>query len=100
MKKNRLLFCALCLSAVFFLSGAVRTIYDDSVTLADTSETGYIMRETDGFIGLYEGDSEIPYQMLDVLVDELPESDRELLRRGIEVKSKEELNALIEDYTG
>lgn len=62
-------------------------------------ETVYRFTATDGKIGIYKDDADTPICVLDVLVSTLPKSDRTMLKKGITVKSYNEMVKLIEDYT-
>lgn len=62
----------------------------------------YLLRDTDGNIALYhkysDGEEKL-YKNYDIPVGMLPQSDREALRKGIEVESLDEALQLIEDYS-
>ena len=61
-------------------------------------EPAYILREWDGYIAVFiEGECE-PQMILEQQVRFLPDIDRLHLREGINVSSRAELAALIEDY--
>lgn len=62
------------------------------------TETSYFLREYDGKIGVFQGETALPFEVLDVYVANLPSVDQMELRSGIEVLTKEELSAKIEDY--
>ena len=99
MKKHRLLILLTVSIFSFIFSAIMRNNIDKQASSEIISVSNYyIVRETDGFIGIYENQSQTPYQILDIVVAELPEKDREMLKEGIVVKSNEELSLLIEDY--
>lgn len=58
----------------------------------------YTLKEYNGVIGVFYNEEISPYQEIDVDVSTLPEADQELLKDGIKIYSKEELNNRIEDY--
>lgn len=58
----------------------------------------YTLKEYDGIIGVFYNEESAPYQEIQVDVSLLPEADQQLLKDGIKVYSKEELNSKIEDY--
>ncbi|MBO5938573.1 MAG: hypothetical protein J6Q82_03635 [Clostridia bacterium] len=58
----------------------------------------YLVKEYRGQIGVFSMDGTL-LEILDTYVKTLPEADRALLGEGISVKTKAELNALIEDYS-
>lgn len=64
----------------------------------DGEKTAFIIKEYDGKIAVFEGQAEEPLFVSDVSVNNLPETDKQLLNDGIYVSSKKELNRLIEDY--
>lgn len=62
----------------------------------------YLLREYEGNIGvyrIYDGGNKMLVDIVDVGVEFLPESDKEMLKMGINVETKEEMLQLIEDYT-
>lgn len=69
---------------------------NESLTVAST----YTVREYEGQIAIFSDDSDMPVKVFDTAVSVLPKSDRELLELGITVKTPEELQKLIEDFTG
>ncbi|MBQ2676181.1 MAG: hypothetical protein IJF54_02110 [Clostridia bacterium] len=83
---------------------AAITITLDSAAAKDSAQNPsphlYLMKESDGKIAIYKYNTNVPFQVLDVYVDSLPEADRELLKQGINADSKEQLSRLIEDYDG
>lgn len=60
----------------------------------------YTLREYEGQIAVFSDDSEMPVKVFDTAVSALPKSDREQLKLGITVETPEELQKLIEDFTG
>lgn len=58
----------------------------------------YYVKEYKGNIAVFEESKEKPFRITNIAVDELPAEDQKLLKQGIEVSGKEELNDLIEDY--
>ena len=59
-------------------------------------EIYYVLKEYNGKIGVYENESLI--YTLDIYVFTLPEVDKQLLKDGIIVYTKEKLYELIEEY--
>lgn len=78
---------------------------NDNPTQAETlapinQRVGYTLKEYDGKIGVFRGNSSTPYTYLqDVELSYINEYDRELLSNGIEVSTEQELKTLIEDLT-
>lgn len=60
---------------------------------------GLIVRAENGHVGVYSQSGEL-LRVLDIDISALPEKDRALLEKGIEVGSWRELLALIQDYVG
>lgn len=68
-------------------------------TCAFAASETYIMREKDGFVGVFlENDSNNPLYMTDIVVLSLPEADREMLKEGIRVDGAEALREMLEDF--
>lgn len=60
----------------------------------------YTVREYNGSIGVFFGESATPALVYDIPVYTLPEADKLLLAEGIPANTEAELNSIIEDYTG
>ena len=58
----------------------------------------YTVREYMGKVGIFLSDGTL-IELLDVYTKTLPETDRRLLKEGIEIIGKQQLNSIIEDYT-
>ncbi len=58
-----------------------------------------ILKEENGQVKLFRNGNVIAIYD-DIVIDILPQKDREALKNGIEIKSEEELMAIIEDYDG
>ncbi len=69
---------------------------NENLTVSDK----YTVREYEGQIAVFSDDSELPVKVFDTSVANLPQCDRELLELGITVETPEELQKLIEDFTG
>lgn len=65
----------------------------------EATDPGYLMRIDGDTIALFRTGSETPYRRLDMPLSLLSEYDRELLTRGIEVRTQKELDQLVEDFT-
>lgn len=68
----------------------------ESETVSE-QETVYTVREYMDKIGVFLQDGTL-IQVLDVYVKTLPEADERLLKEGIEIIGKKQLNELIQDY--
>lgn len=84
---------ALALCAAAFLT--------TSFVIEKTAAPGkYIIRDYQGRVAVFRYGEDEPEEVFEVFTSSLPESECERLSRGITVKSDEELQSLIEDYTG
>ncbi len=70
----------------------------ESDSKGEEKKEEYLVREYRGQIGVFSADGTL-LEILDTYVKTLPEADRVLLGEGISIKTKEELNSLIEDYS-
>ena len=72
----------------------------ESISESEKSTEGFysIAKRHGDKIGIFDRNQTL-IQILDVQIKTLPKADRDLLEEGIELFSKKELNALIEDYT-
>ena len=60
----------------------------------------YILKDYNGYLALFRGDSKVPYLVLESRTIFLNEYDRKLVFDGISVRTERELHRLIEDMTG
>lgn len=111
--KNKLVWLmpvtALAVSAVVVMDSMASSVRRPSPAAQEptavTTETSastsvkYVLRIWDGRLGMFRGDSEIPYNELDMPLSLLSDYDRELLAQGIITETEEEMRALIEDIT-
>lgn len=61
----------------------------------------YVLRELNGYVAIYTVDElgkEILKQTTEIVIQYLPEADKESLKNGIKVNGEENLNATLEDY--
>ena len=59
----------------------------------------YTLYECGGKIGIYDANSGLLLDFVDVLVETLPEQDRMALKRGITLYSFSDLASIIEDFS-
>ena len=59
----------------------------------------YTVRAYEGKIGIFSEEEKL-LKVLDVYIKTLPKADREMLEKGFYIIGEEELNSIIEDYTG
>lgn len=62
------------------------------------TDYAYLLRETDGKIGLYLPQEDTPRQVLDIYTYTLPEYDQQLLQEGIPVADEEDLQKYLEEF--
>lgn len=67
--------------------------------VSELEKVEYVVREYEGKLGVFRGESETPYRIIDFNVSLLSEYDREQLADGIVIGSEEELNTFIEDMS-
>ena len=72
-------------------------ISSTAISSAQT-DISYILKDTDGYLGVYRSDSPTPIMILDTHISLLPEYDRVQLAKGVYAKDYSELTRLIEDY--
>lgn len=60
----------------------------------------YYVKEYQGKIAVFSENEKAPDTVYDVYIDNLPEKDKKLLKTGLRAESEEELQQIIEDYTG
>lgn len=58
----------------------------------------YKLKEYDGNLAIFKSDAPNPIKITSIEIQALPLKDQELLKKGIDASSEEELNDLIEDY--
>lgn len=60
----------------------------------------YTLKEYNGFLALFTDGNPLPDAVYSVAIASLPEADRKALSDGISVGNEEELQRLLEDFTG
>ena len=77
----------------------VRSNLNNITASYSSQNSGFVLKEYDGKIAYFRGDSQTPEEVFDVYVNSLPEQDQKRMKDGIRVQTREELNRLIEDFT-
>ena len=95
-RKKAALYVFLCFSLISVLFTQLYFSYDSKES--NNSEISYIIREIDGRIAVFS-DSEL-IDITDIDTRFLPENDRNELKNGIEISSRQELYRLLEDFSG
>lgn len=69
-------------------------------SVAETQEAiGFTLKAYEGELAVFRGSSSTPYRLLGVSMNIMSDYDSEQLQSGIYVKTENELNSLIEDFT-
>ncbi len=106
MNKRKRIRVLCALSAVTTITGlciiSAMLMNSDLVT-ADRNEPdidfSFVLKEYNGFLAVFRGDSPVPYMQLDTQINFLNEYDRVLMKDGIRVSSENDLKRAIEDFT-
>ena len=69
------------------------------VTEVTEEEVGYYLKEYEGELAVFRGDSSTPYRKLGTPLNFMTQEDKNILKQGIYVRTERELKRLIEDYT-
>ena len=92
--------------AVLFIISAIKLSYpaktqenNEISSLSRKSEPMYVLKEHNGTVAVFTPNSATPERELpEIVLNSLPEYDKNLLKTGIKVYSDKELQRLIEDY--
>ena len=71
-----------------------------AVNVPEVTQPECIVREYNGKIGVFRGNGEKPYKIIDYNVNLLSDYDREIISSGIVMENDEELRKFIEDISG
>ena len=77
---------------------AHRRSLENSVAETQT-EVGFMLKEFGVELAVFRGSSETPYRLLGISTAVMSDYDKEQLKSGIYVRTEQELNSLLEDYT-
>ena len=58
----------------------------------------FLLGTHEGFVALWRDDASIPAEVFPYRAERLPPADQQALKRGIRIRSEEELDRLLEDY--
>ena len=94
MKKKLLILTIL---ALITFTVIIAAIYRNNVT--EQPDNTLVLKENNGQVVLFKG-TEIITVYDTVIVDVLPDSDKEALKKGITIENEEQLLSIIEDYDG
>ncbi len=62
------------------------------------TENKFIIKEYNGSVAVFENGKNDPIKKTETMVADLPVADREILKKGINAKTQEELSRILEDY--
>ena len=62
-------------------------------------EICYYIKETDGYVIVYEADQKTPYEYTSILVEDLPEYVQKQLKNGIKFTSLTQVYGFLENYS-
>lgn len=82
----------------FVIQSASESV-DQEFDIAIQDRAMYRLCECGGKIGIYDAESEILIDIIDVFVSSLPRGDRQALKQGIDVFTFSELAKLIDDFS-
>lgn len=71
-----------------------------TAALPGSTDTEYIMRDYNGKVAVFREGANTPDEVFDVFTNSLPPDEHERLINGITIQGDEELQKMIEAYTG
>ncbi len=63
-----------------------------------TDNKKFQLGEYEGNLAVFKSGNPIPIKITSTMINELPDTDQQLLKQGIEASCEEEINILLEDY--
>ena len=94
LKKKLLILTFAVLITLTFI---IASLFNNNVT--QQSDNTLVLKENNGQVVLFEG-TKILRVYDTIIIDVLPDSDKEALKRGITIENEEQLLSIIEDYDG
>ena len=94
MKKKLLILTFAVLITLTFI---IASLSNNNVT--QQSDDTLVLKENNGQVVLFEG-TQVLRVYDTIIIDVLPDSDKEALKRGITIENEEQLLSIIEDYDG
>lgn len=104
--KFRLILCAVLVFSTAALGvfniidifSSASAVEEPAIQCLAQAEKQFVVRELDGYVAVFfEGEDEVPVMVTDISVELLRDYDRELIKNGIVVPSKERLLMMLED---
>lgn len=94
MKKKLLILTFAVLITLTFI---IASLSNNNVT--QQSDDTLVLKENNGQVVLFEG-TQILRVYDTIIIDVLPDSDKEALKKGITIENEEQLLSIIQDYDG
>lgn len=100
----------ICITGIILIAcvitGAVveeSTVTDVKYTLTSRTENTesipiYVIKEENGLLTVYRKGEDSPYMTTETQISNLPKSDMDILKKGIEVYGETQLRKALEDY--
>ena len=97
------IFTAVTISGFIVICTLAQTVHHEKIqtkfTANEVLQPECIVREYDGKIGVFRGNGDKPYKIIDYDISLLSDYDRKELADGIIIESDEELRKFIEDIS-
>lgn len=92
-------FVVVCVIISVFIIPAIPTSTDiKAESIPKKYSTTYLVKNFENKIAVFEENATEPFRVTNVMIDSLPEADRELLNKGIKANNQKELSSILEDY--
>ncbi len=100
MKKLQIILSVIILTSLIIITTEYsKTNYESTEPVTEAHYTEiYTLRDYNGYIALFIGDSQKPFRVYEVMTDTLPKIDATELMKGITVHSSKELEEKLSDY--
>ena len=98
MPKTQSNFTAYFANSVYLFRARTQAKKEDNRECVNIPSKKYKLKEYDGNLAIFKSDAPNPIKITSIEIQALPLKDQELLKKGIDASSEEELNDLIEDY--
>ena len=83
---------------IVYIPTYMESYYESQIATESNDQPEYIIKLYNNKIGVFTEDGSL-IEVIDVYTKTLPKTDQDMLEKGFNIKS-EDLNKLIEDYTG
>lgn len=99
-KQYRITLLSVALIVIIAITLVLYNTQNDKAQKSFVANYKYIVKEYSGQIAVYKPEEKTPIKTYNVFIENLPSSDQEDLKTGINIKTDEELRNIIEDFTG